>query len=220
MFCLASIHHFRILAPAAYIFFASALPVVAFGEQLSRETGHSLRPFLISDVFMKQCHWVRVCFMLRRELEHWWDASVHRHLWSDPLDFWGAAVANPRRCRAHHNHVLVFVQFRQEQYRRRALFSLGRVVRIHQSFQNLACLICWCFCLFLWLGCVCGLHCCFSFLLYSTFARSLLVSRGWLGSSLACSYLCFSCKRLSRYTTFPHICRSSVPPPPQILLCL
>ncbi|KAI5669498.1 hypothetical protein M9H77_19351 [Catharanthus roseus] len=32
----------RILAPTAYIFFASALPVVAFGEQLSRETDGSL----------------------------------------------------------------------------------------------------------------------------------------------------------------------------------
>ncbi|XP_059460706.1 probable boron transporter 7 [Corylus avellana] len=31
-----------ILAPTAYIFFASALPVIAFGEQLSRETGGSL----------------------------------------------------------------------------------------------------------------------------------------------------------------------------------
>ncbi|KAL3614820.1 putative boron transporter 6 [Castilleja foliolosa] len=29
----------RILAPTAYIFFASTLPVIAFGEQLSRETG-------------------------------------------------------------------------------------------------------------------------------------------------------------------------------------
>lgn len=29
----------RILAPTAYVFFASALPVIAFGEQLSRETG-------------------------------------------------------------------------------------------------------------------------------------------------------------------------------------
>ena len=28
-----------ILAPTTYIFFASALPVIAFGEQLSRETG-------------------------------------------------------------------------------------------------------------------------------------------------------------------------------------
>ncbi|KAL3844109.1 hypothetical protein ACJIZ3_001512 [Penstemon smallii] len=32
----------RILAPTAYIFFASALPVIAFGQQLSRETDGSL----------------------------------------------------------------------------------------------------------------------------------------------------------------------------------
>jgi hypothetical protein len=31
---------FRILAPTFYIFFASALPVIAFGEQLSRDTGN------------------------------------------------------------------------------------------------------------------------------------------------------------------------------------
>jgi hypothetical protein len=30
----------RILAPTFYIFFASALPVIAFGEQLSRDTGN------------------------------------------------------------------------------------------------------------------------------------------------------------------------------------
>uniref|UniRef100_A0A0D6QRT6 Bicarbonate transporter-like transmembrane domain-containing protein n=1 Tax=Araucaria cunninghamii TaxID=56994 RepID=A0A0D6QRT6_ARACU len=33
---------FRILAPTAYIFFASALPVVAFGEQLGRDTDGTL----------------------------------------------------------------------------------------------------------------------------------------------------------------------------------
>ncbi|KAK8597947.1 hypothetical protein V6N13_095340 [Hibiscus sabdariffa] len=33
---------FRILAPTAYIFFASALPVIAFGEQLSRDTDGAL----------------------------------------------------------------------------------------------------------------------------------------------------------------------------------
>ncbi|XP_068647364.1 boron transporter 4 isoform X1 [Aristolochia californica] len=33
---------FRILAPTTYIFFASALPVIAFGEQLSRETDGQL----------------------------------------------------------------------------------------------------------------------------------------------------------------------------------
>lgn len=31
--------HVRILAPTTYMFFASALPVIAFGEQLSKETG-------------------------------------------------------------------------------------------------------------------------------------------------------------------------------------
>ncbi|XP_042485616.1 boron transporter 4-like [Macadamia integrifolia] len=34
----AGLGSFRILAPTTYIFFASALPVIAFGEQLSRET--------------------------------------------------------------------------------------------------------------------------------------------------------------------------------------
>lgn len=70
MFISASIQHFRILAPAAYIFFASALPVVAFGEQLSRETGHFLG---LSDIrcfnetmSLKSSR----CFMLRRELKH------------------------------------------------------------------------------------------------------------------------------------------------------
>jgi len=36
----------RILAPTTYIFFASALPVIAFGEQLSRDTGLSSVLFL------------------------------------------------------------------------------------------------------------------------------------------------------------------------------
>ncbi|GMI80964.1 REQUIRES HIGH BORON 5 [Hibiscus trionum] len=35
---------YQILAPTTYIFFASALPVIAFGEQLSRDTYGSLSP--------------------------------------------------------------------------------------------------------------------------------------------------------------------------------
>ncbi|KAK8679196.1 hypothetical protein V6N13_144660 [Hibiscus sabdariffa] len=35
---------YRILAPTTYIFFASALPVIAFGEQLNRDTDGSLSP--------------------------------------------------------------------------------------------------------------------------------------------------------------------------------
>lgn len=48
------------LAPTFYIFFASALPVIAFGEQLNRDTGKhltlnslkSFRPVLIFKVFL------------------------------------------------------------------------------------------------------------------------------------------------------------------------
>ncbi|CAN8326987.1 unnamed protein product [Cochlearia groenlandica] len=36
----------KILAPTLYIFIASALPVIAFGEQLSRETGESVDSFV------------------------------------------------------------------------------------------------------------------------------------------------------------------------------
>lgn len=37
----------RILAPTTYVFFASALPVIAFGAQLSRDTGWLVGFFLI-----------------------------------------------------------------------------------------------------------------------------------------------------------------------------
>lgn len=35
----SSFIRFRILAPTTYIFFASAIPVISFGEQLERNTG-------------------------------------------------------------------------------------------------------------------------------------------------------------------------------------
>jgi len=34
--------YLRILAPTTYIFFASAIPVISFGEQLERDTGKLL----------------------------------------------------------------------------------------------------------------------------------------------------------------------------------
>lgn len=37
----------RILAPTCYIFFASSLPVVAFGEQLSKHTGIIYNAFFL-----------------------------------------------------------------------------------------------------------------------------------------------------------------------------
>lgn len=40
----------RILAPTTYIFFASAIPVISFGEQLERDTGKSIK------LLFKFCH--------------------------------------------------------------------------------------------------------------------------------------------------------------------
>lgn len=51
----------RILAPTFYIFFASALPVIAFGEQLNRETGKWPKPFKYSfkiQIFMLFDLWI------------------------------------------------------------------------------------------------------------------------------------------------------------------
>jgi hypothetical protein len=52
---------FRILAPTTYIFFASAIPVISFGEQLERNTGinmNSARNFffflLLNILFLKK----------------------------------------------------------------------------------------------------------------------------------------------------------------------
>lgn len=42
-----SLNNVRILAPTFYIFFASALPVIAFGEQLNRDTG---KTFLVASI--------------------------------------------------------------------------------------------------------------------------------------------------------------------------
>jgi hypothetical protein len=38
----------RILAPTTYIFFASAIPVISFGEQLERSTGNSAKSFYLA----------------------------------------------------------------------------------------------------------------------------------------------------------------------------
>jgi hypothetical protein len=38
---------FRILAPTTYIFFASAIPVISFGEQLERSTGNGGAKFYV-----------------------------------------------------------------------------------------------------------------------------------------------------------------------------
>lgn len=56
MFCCC-LRFYRILAPTTYIFFASALPVIAFGEQLSRDTGLYVRIFSL--VMFTSVWWIK-----------------------------------------------------------------------------------------------------------------------------------------------------------------
>jgi hypothetical protein len=50
----------RILAPTMYIFFASALPVIAFGAQLSRETSKCL-PSYHYESMLQSCYFLSYC---------------------------------------------------------------------------------------------------------------------------------------------------------------
>ena len=67
---------YRILAPTTYIFFASALPVIAFGEQLSRDTGLFL-------AFFSLVMFTSVCWNKSLQVAHF--CSVF--LWSFNLFF-------------------------------------------------------------------------------------------------------------------------------------
>ncbi|KAF2576885.1 hypothetical protein F2Q68_00001965 [Brassica cretica] len=69
---------FRILAPTTYIFFASAIPVISFGEQLERSTG-KVSTFSQFPFFIKRFEiWI---LKSRRWSSHGCsDLSIHRHL--------------------------------------------------------------------------------------------------------------------------------------------
>lgn len=55
----------RILAATAYIFFASALPVIAFGEQLDRDTSNCLMTFSWELVILnfRWLRLIRICYI-------------------------------------------------------------------------------------------------------------------------------------------------------------
>lgn len=121
---------FSILAPTMYIFFASALPVIAFGEQLSKETGRQDFPWskytrsrskVQVDIELTCCRW---------SSEHGWNLSLHSYLRHPALDTWWAADVNRRSRGADCNHVHVSLQFRQRAWRSgsASLLGLGRMV--------------------------------------------------------------------------------------------
>lgn len=115
----------RILAPTTYIFFASALPVIAFGEQLSRDTGFFLHilgtevennwnncyhfcflmRLLVSVMILKE-----LSFLRRWKLEHGGDFSFYCSLWYYTFRIWRATPSDTRSCRTNSNNVHLFIQ--------------------------------------------------------------------------------------------------------------
>lgn len=70
LICHSFVLSFRILAPTTYIFFASAIPVISFGEQLDRDTGNyilsSLVCLFVCFLFLLPIYWIPrdFCFVL------------------------------------------------------------------------------------------------------------------------------------------------------------
>lgn len=113
LFCL---NNDRILAPTTYIFFASALPVIAFGEQLSRDTGSSFASaasFLILwlkfIIILLRMNLSIVYFVGRWKIEHSRNTSFNGHMWNHTFNYWRAATTYCRSCRTNHHHVYLFV---------------------------------------------------------------------------------------------------------------
>ena len=108
--------HIRLLAPTTYIFFASALPVIAFGEQLSRETGEFGFPnySVYSKVIRKRYN---RGYVYRWKAKHGRDAGFHCTMRDHTLDLWRPAPADFGRGGAHHCHVFLHVQLREREER-------------------------------------------------------------------------------------------------------
>lgn len=130
-----------------YIFFASALPVIAFGEQLSRDTGASLswnadkRNISLSFcLYFISINWkwgsyfnlffLQILIVFRWKIEHRGNISLNCAVWNYPLNLWGTAFVDFRSGRTNCYNVHLLVQFlpRPARVRRRSLFSLGWMV--------------------------------------------------------------------------------------------
>lgn len=113
----------RILAPTTYIFFASAIPVITFGEQLERDTGttttllllHLLSLILVRDVNL--CVFVSFCYLVRWEDNSCSNLSFNCIMWSDTFHYRRPAIVDSRCCRAYCYNVHLHVQLRQKQTR-------------------------------------------------------------------------------------------------------
>lgn len=107
----------RILAPTTYIFFASAIPVISFGEQLERSTGVMDFPFwgcqhpiivgTLEIFFSKTCY-VFLCY--RRNFDCCANSCINSTLRCYPLSGWRTAPTYSRSGWANSVNVYIHVQ--------------------------------------------------------------------------------------------------------------
>jgi hypothetical protein len=116
----------RIFAPTTYIFFASAIPVISFGEQLDRDTSKRclhcddnqllwsgeitlrciLFPFLFCSLYME----LSLLCLTRWTPHSSTNVGIHIIVWDSTLAFWWATASYSRRGRTDGYHVYVHVQ--------------------------------------------------------------------------------------------------------------
>jgi hypothetical protein len=120
----------RIFAPTTYIFFASAIPVISFGEQLDRDTSKlylhcedncncdlqksllrfSLYAFLFCSFYIKLRELHMLLCLVRWTPHSSTNVGIHFVVWDSSLVVWGAATAYSWRRRTNGYHVYVYVQ--------------------------------------------------------------------------------------------------------------
>lgn len=145
--CWSSSHYLllcRILAPTTYIFFASAIPVISFGEQLERNTGKSyfflfFLECLCTLVSLFQCHFSNQMHYLityyRWNFNCSSNSRINGPLWCHPLNYWRTTLAHTRSCWTNSIDVYIHVWLceGQEGFGEGTLFSMDRMVSPQHS---------------------------------------------------------------------------------------
>lgn len=143
------VHSARILAPTTYIFFASALPVIAFGAQLNRDTGWSILHHILAcrhilsvapngHPLTKRQYELGLIglFWCRWNLEHSWNLGFYSYLWHNTLHCGWATSLGIGSCRTncYNVHVLVWLCKRKGRSGTRTVSCLGwMVMEFHLS---------------------------------------------------------------------------------------
>jgi len=100
---------YRILAPTTYIFFASAIPVISFGEQLERNTGKWMFFRFSLLVFWSYCV-LRSSILYRGNSHCCSDSCINCTMWYYPLNYWRATSPHTRCSWANSSDVHIHVQ--------------------------------------------------------------------------------------------------------------